>query len=182
MLLLPVMCLFKRHIFLWIYFHSLVLPYPPPVTETFANPCNHGRGSPSPTNQPHQSYVVNKLLRYLRWSNLIRRHFRISEEEEATTGGLREEPSSDSTNDLTDSAESCSSDSDREKACPQAVAGSTARASSTAAATAAAAAPAGLNGAHTNGNGYTYSDRGAGAGVVMGNVRALLSRCLVASL
>lgn len=106
---------------------------------------------------------MNKLLRYLRWSNLIRRHFRISEEEEAqahaqegTTGGVREEPSSDSTNDLTDSAESCSSDSDREKTCPPSVAGSTARASS------AAAVPAGLNGAPTNGNGYTYSDRGVG--------------------
>lgn len=62
-----------------------------------------------------QRYVVNKLLRYLRWSNLVRRHFRISHQDPAA---VREEPSSDSTNDLTDSEESCSSDRDREKTCP----------------------------------------------------------------
>lgn len=123
---------------------------------------------PPPTNQTVQSYVVNKLLRYLKWSNLVRRHFRISDQDPA---GLREEPSSDSTNDLTDSEESCSSD--REKtSCPDALTapglrGSLANGNGH-------GRPGGQNGRASNGDskggtpgggrhtdGYTFSDRGA---------------------
>eukprot|EP00752_Nemacystus_decipiens_P012025 g10660.t1 len=82
----------------------------------------------------HQSYVINKLLRYLKWSNLVRRHFRISDQDPAAR-----EPSSDSTNDLTDSEESCSSD--REK---------------TSDPDASSVAP-GLRGSLANGNGHRRS-------------------------
>ncbi|CAN0381468.1 unnamed protein product, partial [Laminaria digitata] len=46
-----------------------------------------------------QSYVVNKLLRYLRWSNLVRRHFPIACQDPVGDD-------SDSVHDLTDSEDS----------------------------------------------------------------------------
>eukprot|EP00903_Cladosiphon_okamuranus_P007712 g7473.t1 len=96
----------------------------------------------------HQSYVVNKLLRYLRWSNLVRRHFRMSDQDPAAL----EEPSSDSTNDLTDSEESCGSD--REKPCPH----THARAHAVPGNLGASAATQGLHGSSlANGNGHGRS-------------------------
>ncbi|CAN0381985.1 unnamed protein product, partial [Ectocarpus fasciculatus] len=118
-------------------------------------------------------YVVEKLLRYLRWSNLIRRHFLMTPEDlqgsTARDGGLSSTPK----DNLTD----LSSNRIRENGCHTRSTGNVLDAGAT---------PGGKNGSLANGNGhgsggtngdrkrgtpaavrqthgYTYSDRGKAA-------------------
>ncbi|CAM9602619.1 unnamed protein product, partial [Scytosiphon promiscuus] len=119
----------------------------------------------------HQSYVVKKLLRYLRWSNLVRRHFRIAQDQdvsatpaEARPPGLPREGGVEPMAERTDSEQSSSSE-DRENRCTRSPGD------------AAVARPNGSS-AHGNGGvtkrgapggarpehgGYNFSDRGKAA-------------------
>ncbi|CAN0030311.1 unnamed protein product [Ectocarpus sp. 12 AP-2014] len=118
----------------------------------------------------HQSYVVEKLLRYLRWSNLIRRHFLMTPDDLGSTArdGASSSASRDNLTDLYSSR-------NRENGCHTRSTGNVLDTGAT---------PAGENGSLAIGNGhrsggkngdrkrgtpaavrqthgYTYSDRGA---------------------